>query len=110
MARSGSPAASEAFGTLRLPEVRAFAFGGGAGRAFAAPATTALLPQLLRPVQFANANSWVALTSQLASISGPAAGGVLIALSGAAGGAYLAAAAGQLVFVGLLATLPAVAP
>ncbi len=78
------------------------------GRAFSQPAANALLPQLLRPAQLANANAWVTLTTQVASVSGPAVGGLLIALSGAAGPAYLVAAAGQILTVATLATLPTV--
>lgn len=83
---------------------------GGVARAFAAPSVSTLLPQLLEPRQFANANAWLVSIFQLAAITGPAVGGVLIAISGAATTSYLAAAAGQFVFVGLLMTLPAVAP
>ena len=80
----------------------------GVGRAFASPALSALLPQLLPAAQFANANAWLVLTSQLASVTGPVVGGLLIAASGTAGAAYLAAAAGLLGVVGALATIPAV--
>ena len=82
----------------------------GAGRAFASPAILALLPQLLHPRQFANANGWVTLTSQLASICGPALGGFLIALVGVATPAYAVAGASQLIFFGLLLTMPAIPP
>jgi hypothetical protein len=81
---------------------------GGAGRAFSMPAGNALLVQLLRSSQFASANAWVVLTTQLALIAGPAAGGLLIAWTGAAAPAYLAALVGQLLAVGTLARLPAV--
>jgi MFS family permease len=83
---------------------------GGVARAFAQPATSTLLPQLLEPRQFANANAWLISSFQLASISGPAIGGILIAVSGAATSSYLAAAIGNLVFIGTLMTLPAVRP
>ena len=83
---------------------------GGVGRAFSQPAANAILPQLLRPAQFANVNAWLTLASQSASISGPAAGGFLIALSGSAGPAYLVAAGAQLLVVATLATLPTVPP
>jgi len=79
----------------------------GAARAFASPSVATLLPQLLRPDQFANANAWLSTTFQLASISGPALGGWLIALRGDATLAFLAAAAGQIAFVLLLLRLPA---
>jgi MFS family permease len=82
----------------------------GVGRAFSGPALTALLPELLEPRQFARANAWVVLTSELAAISGPVVGGLLIALTGAAGPAYLAALVAQFTCVGLLMTIPALAP
>jgi MFS family permease len=82
----------------------------GAARAFASPAAATLLPQLLRPEQFTNANAWLSTIFQLAAISGPALGGGLIALTGAATAAFLAAAAGQVLFVVLLLRLPATPP
>ncbi len=78
----------------------------GAARAFASPSVATLLPQLLRPDQFANANAWLSTGFQLASITGPALGGWLIAWRSDATLAYLAAAAGQLFFVGVLTQLP----
>ena len=78
----------------------------GTARVFAAPAVNTILPQLLAPSEFANANAWLATTHQLASILGPAAGGVLIAVSGGATLAFAAAAAGQACFVLLLTTMP----
>ncbi len=83
---------------------------GSVGRTFSQPASNAILPHLLRPAQLANANAWVTLTTQIAAVSGPAVGGLLIALSGAAGPAYIVAAAGQLLTVATLATLPVVPP
>lgn len=78
----------------------------GAGRAFSSPSVATLLPQLLRPDQFANANAWLSTGFQVASISGPALGGVLVAWRGTAMPAYLASALGQLVFLGMLLRLP----
>jgi MFS family permease len=82
----------------------------GAARAFSSPSVATILPQLLRPDQFANANAWLSTGFQLASISGPALGGFLIAWRGSAMPAYLAAAVGQLIFLGALSRLPARAP
>ena len=56
----------------------------GTARAFSSPAVNTILPQLLAPAEFANANAWLASTYQLASIIGPAAGGLLIAATGGA--------------------------
>jgi predicted MFS family arabinose efflux permease len=78
----------------------------GTARAFSAPAVNTILPQLLAPAEFANANAWLATTYQLASIIGPAAGGLLIAATGGATAAFVAAAVGQAVFVWMLRTMP----
>ena len=55
----------------------------GTARAFASPSVSTILPQLLAPAEFANANAWLSSTFQLAAISGPALGGLLIAATGA---------------------------
>ncbi len=78
----------------------------GTGRAFASPSVSTLLPQLLAPSEFANANAWLSSIFQLAAISGPAMGGVLIAQSGTATLPFAAAAIGQVAFMILLRTLP----
>ncbi len=83
----------------------------GTARAFASPSVSTLLPQLLRPEQFANVNAWLSTSFELASISGPALGGWLIALGdGSPTGAFVAAAVGQIAFVVLLLRLPAARP
>ena len=82
----------------------------GTGRAFASPSVNTILPQLLSPLEFANANAWLASTHQLASIVGPAIGGLLIAATGEATTSFLAAAAGQTTFIVLLARMPEVMP
>ena len=82
----------------------------GAARAFAMPAVQTILPRLLTPGEFANANAWVASTFQLAAVTGPALAGALIGLTGAATAALAVAAAGQLLFVAQLLRLPEVAP
>ena len=78
----------------------------GTARAFSAPAVNTILPQLLEPAEFANANAWLATTYQLASIVGPAAGGLLMAVTGGATAAFVAAAAGQGLFVMMLLRMP----
>ena len=78
----------------------------GSARAFASPSVNTILPQLLAPAEFANANAWLSSTFQLAAITGPAVGGMLIAVTGAATVPFAAAAAGQLIFIGMLRTLP----
>ncbi len=82
----------------------------GAARAFAMPAAATILPRLLTPAEFANANAWTSTTFQLAAVTGPALAGGLIAWSGTATLALGVAAAGQLLFVSQLARLPEVHP
>jgi MFS family permease len=82
----------------------------GTGRAFASPSVSTILPQLLAPAEFANANAWLSSIFQLAAISGPAIGGLLIAETGTATLPFAAAAVGQLVFMAMLRTLPARRP
>jgi predicted MFS family arabinose efflux permease len=78
----------------------------GIGRAFSGPSVSTILPQLLTPRDFANVNAWLASAHQIASISGPALGGMAIAVAGRAAPAYALAAIGQAVFVAMLLTLP----
>jgi MFS family permease len=82
----------------------------GVGRAFAGPSTNSLLAQLLTPKEFQNAYAWLLSSGQVASISGPALGGILIALTGAATPSYLIAAVGHVVFILTLLMLPVVKP
>lgn len=82
----------------------------GAARAFAAPSVGTILPQLLSPQEFAVANAYASSTFQIASVSGPALGGGLIALGGGATLAYAVAAVGQLIFIVMLGFVPAVRP
>ena len=78
----------------------------GTGRAFASPSVSTILPQLLTPAEFANANAWLSSTYQLASIIGPAVGGLLIAATGGATASFAGAAVGQFIFVLMLRTMP----
>ena len=82
----------------------------GTGRAFASPSVNTILPQLLPPKDFANANAWLSSTFQLAAISGPAFGGLLIAATGTATWPFAGAAIGQAFFMSMLGTLPARRP
>jgi MFS family permease len=52
----------------------------GTARAFQAPASFAILPNLVAPQQFANAAAWVSTAWQASAIAGPALGGVLYLL------------------------------
>jgi predicted MFS family arabinose efflux permease len=78
----------------------------GTARAFASPSVNTILPQLLAPEEFANANAWLSSTFQLAAISGPAIGGFLIAATGTATVPFALAGVGQLVFIAMLTTMP----
>src|SRR5262245_24213243 len=78
----------------------------GATRAFCDPAVNAIPPEILPPEQLANSYSWMVSGMQVATIGGPAATGLLIALTGEAGSSYLLATLAQLVFAVVLWRLP----
>ena len=80
----------------------------GAARAFSMPAVQTILPRLLTPSEFANANAWVSSTFQLAAVSGPALAGALIGITGAATTSLVVAAAGQMLLVVQFVRLPEV--
>jgi MFS family permease len=82
----------------------------GSARAFASPSIDSMLPQLIPHRQLANAQAWQASVGQLSQIGGPPLGGLLIALFGVATWTYLIAAMSALLFVGLLSTIPPIAP
>lgn len=71
----------------------------GVALAFHRPAIAALLPQLVPPAHFANAVTWNSVGWQLASVAGPALGGMVIAWRHHAGTVYVLDAALMLVFV-----------
>jgi len=52
----------------------------GIGRAFSAPASSALLPHLVSEKHFVNAVTWGGAIFQLANVTGPALGGLLFTL------------------------------
>ncbi|HEY8574256.1 MFS transporter [Phenylobacterium sp.] len=72
-------AAWKGFASVPLLLVMAGAF--GAARAFFAPANTALGPMLVPRILLPRAIAWNSLAWQTASIAGPAAGGLLVAMS-----------------------------
>lgn len=82
----------------------------GVGGTFRSPAVGSMLPQLVPPELFANANAWLSSGFELSSMAGPALGGVVIAATGGATWAFVLAAAAHLFFVGVLATLPRFPP
>ena len=55
-------------------------FGIGIARAFSEPASSTLVPETVPPELFTSAATWTSSTWQLASILGPAAAGVIVAL------------------------------
>jgi MFS family permease len=82
----------------------------GAARAFSQSASSSLLPQLVSPSEFVNANAWMSSTFQLAAVSGPAVGGLIIALTGDATDAYFTAAILEIIFIIAMLPLPTIWP
>lgn len=77
----------------------------GVARAFEGPARAALLPQIVPGSAFTNAVTWASGGYQLASVIGPALGGLLIAQLGGAGVVYVANTIFSLAFLSLLITI-----
>jgi MFS family permease len=77
----------------------------GVATAFEAPATGALMAQLVPVEHFGNANAWRSTTAQLAATVGPALAGALIAWRGNATAVYAIDALLGLGFSGVLASL-----
>ncbi|MCA0201319.1 MAG: MFS transporter [Proteobacteria bacterium] len=82
----------------------------GAARAFSQSASSSLLPQLVSPSEFVNANAWMSSTFQLAAVSGPALGGLIMALTGDATDAYFVAAILEMIFIIAMIPLPTIWP
>jgi len=61
----------------------------GIAEAFGSPATSAMLAQVVPESAYENGATWESSSWQLASVGGPALGGLLIALAGRAGPVYL---------------------
>jgi MFS family permease len=78
----------------------------GVGRAFSIPARWSLVPQVVPPHLLRNAVTWNSTGWQLATISGPALGGIVIATFEPAG-AYVATALCQAVSMVLISTIRA---
>ncbi len=77
----------------------------GVSQAFNSPARWALVPQVVPATALANAMTWNSSGWQVASMLGPALGGLVIGATGHAVGAYLLAVCGSLTCAGLVATL-----
>ncbi|MGH9560013.1 MAG: MFS transporter, partial [Terracidiphilus sp.] len=63
--------------TQNILAIYAVLFVIGTGRAFSAPASSALIPHLVPETHFVNAVTWSGAIFQLANITGPALGGLL---------------------------------
>jgi MFS family permease len=74
----------------------------GAAECFSFPTGSALVSQVLPEVAFENAVTWRSSVSQLSSVLGPAAGGVLIGLFGGAGWVYIISAVLSVLVIVLL--------
>ncbi len=77
----------------------------GTARAFQGPARSALVPQLVPRALFSNAVSWNVSAFELASLSGPALGGFLIALLGGAKWVYVLGGLGSVWYFAFLSAL-----
>jgi MFS family permease len=83
----------------------------GCSRAVSAPARWAMVPQVVPDNVLGNAVTWNSSGWQVASMTGPALGGALIAAAGQAGGAYLLAGGCSLACAALVAPVrPRTAP
>src|SRR5438874_7789996 len=77
----------------------------GCARAFSAPARWSLVPMVVPGPLLANAVTWNSSGWQIASVSGPALGGLVIAATGQAAGAYFLAGGCALACAALIATI-----
>lgn len=77
----------------------------GVARAFNKPSSDALLPQLVPLAVFSNAATWNSSWFQLASVFGPALGGLAIAVQKSATGVYIVDALLALACFGLIAAI-----
>jgi MFS family permease len=83
MAGHGLMAALLISGSAEVWSLAVLAAVNGAGTAFFAPASTALLPMLVRPEQLVQANALRGLAQSVGMVAGPALSGLLVATSGA---------------------------
>jgi len=91
--------AAISFTVAPIPLIYITLFVIGVALSFHRPAVAALLPQLVPAEKFANAVTWNSVGWQLASVVGPALGGLIIAWRHHAGIVYIIDAALMLVFV-----------
>ncbi|MBW4444635.1 MAG: MFS transporter [Plectolyngbya sp. WJT66-NPBG17] len=88
----------------------ALLFLNGVARAFSFPANEALQPQLIPLEVFGNAATWHSSSFQLASVLGPALGGLLIAIQNSATTVYITDAVLGLIGFGLIALITTRSP
>ncbi len=99
----GLASVSATGGSIRL--MYSCLFLSGLARAFQGPARSSLMPQLVpRPI-FSNAVSWAISGFEMASLAGPAIGGMLIGIFGGATKVYLLAAVGSVFYFLMLAAM-----
>jgi MFS family permease len=91
--------AAISFTVAPIPLIYITLFSIGVALSFHRPAVAALLPQLVPAEKFANAVTWNSAGWQLASVVGPALGGLIIAWRRHAGIVYVIDAALMMVFV-----------
>ncbi|MEK7832296.1 MAG: MFS transporter [Acidobacteriota bacterium] len=77
----------------------------GLARAFQGPARSSLMPQLVPRALFTNSVSWAVSGFEMASLAGPALGGILIGLFGGTTKVYLLAAMGSVFYFAMLAAV-----
>jgi len=77
----------------------------GAGRAFAQPARSALISEVVEPSVFANAVGWSSGVFQFTMVMGPALAGVLIWLTARPATVYLLSATCCAIYLGLLSRI-----
>ncbi|MEY3282604.1 MAG: hypothetical protein RIR86_617, partial [Acidobacteriota bacterium] len=80
-------------------------FGSGLARAFQGPARSSLMPLLVPREIFVNSVTWAVSGFELASMIGPALGGLLIAVFGGATWVYLLCAFGSLCYLVMLGAM-----
>ncbi len=89
LARAGAQGASAALllsGSAHIWQLACLQAVYGFAKAFFGPASTGLLPQTVPPEQLQQANAFMGVSENIASILGPALGGVLVVASGAGWG------------------------
>lgn len=90
-------------GSINL--IYACLFGSGLARAFQGPARSSLMPQLVPRLVFSSSVSWAISGFEMASMAGPALGGMLIRMLGGTTRVYLLSGLGSLCYFVMLAMI-----